>query len=231
MEIQKQPNSLYSSFIFIKLDEKFRHLVSNEKVAEKQEFENLIASSQEKIFLRTYFIAGLKADCDILFWMMFDNLDYLQEIISKNFTIGIGKYFKIRYSYLGMYYLDENINKDNLELGIVPKNLFGIYKYMLIHPLIKSQTWYEMSSYERDVLKKEREAVLKKYSDIKETFFTSYGIDDQDMIVLREAKRLEDLINVTKELRKQRIKNYTIEDRPIFLCVGKDLTQILDSLT
>lgn len=223
--------SIYSSFMFLKLDEKFKHMVSNEKVAAKQEFENAIASYQEKVFLRTYFITGLKANCDVLFWMMSDDLQYLQEICARIFSIGIGKYFGIVHSYIGVYYLDKNIKKEELELGIVPKNTFGIYKYLLIHPLIKSQTWYEMSSYERDVLKKERESVLKNYSDIRENFFTSYGIDDQDMIVTREAKNLDDLINATKDLRKQRIKNYTIQDRPVFLCIGRDLREILDSLS
>lgn len=227
----EKANNVYSSFMFVKLGEKFRHMVSNEKVAAKQEFENMIANFQEKVFLRTYFLTGLKTNCDILFWIMSNDLQYLQEVCARIFSVGIGKFFEMTYSYLGVYYLDGNLKKEDLELEIVPKGVFGIYKYLLLHPLIKSQLWYEMSSSEREVFKKEREAVLKNYSDIKEHFFTSYGIDDQDMIVLREAKDLNTLIKVTKELKCQRIKNYTVEDRPIFLCIGRDLREILDSLS
>lgn len=231
MEKAKQGNNVYSSFVFLKLNEKFRHLVSNEKIAAKQEFENMIAGCQERLFLRTYFLTGLKEKCDLLFWRMSDNLEYLQEICAKTFSVGIGKYFETTKSYLGEFALPENANRKDMELGFVPKNAFGVYKYMLIHPLIKSQTWYEMSPYERENLKKERETVMNRYGNINENFFTSYGIDDQDMLVSREAKSLEDLIKVTKELKKQRIKNYTVEDRPVFLCIGKDLREILDNLS
>ncbi|PIS46572.1 MAG: hypothetical protein COT17_07970 [Elusimicrobia bacterium CG08_land_8_20_14_0_20_51_18] len=231
MEKTKPGNNVYSSFIFLKLNERFRHLVSNEKIAAKQEFENMIAGCQERVFLRTYFTTGLKKRCDLLFWRMSDNLDYLQDICAKTFSTGIGKYLETTHSYLGVHQLGETANRKDMELGFVPKNTFGVYKYMLIHPLIKSQTWYEMSPYERESLKKEREAVLTRYGNINENFFTSYGIDDQDMIVSREAKSLEDLIKVTKELKRQRIKNYTVEDRPVFLCIGRDLREILDNLS
>jgi len=222
-----QKNKIFSSFLFLSLKNEFRMLVSNEKIAAKQEFENLIGSCQEKIFLRTYFISSLKTGVDILFWRMSDDLQFLQEICSRTFSIGIGRYFEQKYSFIGMYQLPDN-TQDNL--SYLQAN-FGIYKYLLLHPLIKSQTWYEMTSQERDRLMNERAEVLKKYQDIKENFFTSYGIDDQDMIVARESKNMENLISATKELRKQRIKNYTVEDRPVFLGIGRDLRDILDSLS
>ncbi len=219
--------NIYSSFLFLKLKTDFRLLVSNEKIAAKQEFENLIGSCQEKIFLRTYFMTGLKKSCDILFWRMSEDLQFLQEICSRTFSMGIGKYFEQTDSYIGMYKAPAGTK----DIFSFMQGNFGIYKYLLVHPLIKSQIWYEMTHMERESLINERAKVLSAYGDIKENFFHSYGIDDQDMVVTRESKSLEKLVEATKELKKQRIKNYTLSDRPVYLAIGRDLRDILDGLS
>ncbi|GAB4029766.1 MAG: chlorite dismutase family protein [Elusimicrobiota bacterium] len=227
MEQKINQTDIYSSFLFLRLKNEFRLLVSNEKIAAKQEFENMIGNCQEKIFLRTYFLTGLKSGCDILFWRMSEDLQFLQEICSRSFSSGIGKYFEQTSSYIGMYKVPQGTQDP---YAYMQAN-FGIYKYLLLHPLIKSQTWYEMTHQEREALISERARALAPYADIKENFFYSYGIDDQDMVVTREAKSLETLIEATKELKKQRIKNYTVSDRPVYLAIGRDLRDILDGLS
>ncbi|MEW5950922.1 MAG: chlorite dismutase family protein [Elusimicrobiota bacterium] len=227
MNLNEGKVNIYSSFLFLRLKSEFRLLVSNEKIAAKQEFENLVGNCQEKIFLRTYFLTGLKKSCDILFWRMSEDLQFLQEICSRTFSSGIGKYFEQTDSYIGMY----KAPSETKDLFSFMQNNFGIYKYLLIHPLIKSQIWYEMTHEEREALISERGKVLSSFGDIKENFFYSYGIDDQDMVVTRESKDLEKLVEATKELKKQRIKNYTLSDRPVYLAIGRDLRDILDGLS
>jgi chlorite dismutase len=101
----------------------------------------------------------------------------------------------------------------------------------LLHPLNKSKEWYDLDESEREKLILEREKVLSKYNNIIENFFISFGIDDQDMIVVREALKIEDLIDATAKLKTMKTKSYTISDKPVFLCIGKDLREILDNLS
>lgn len=230
MENFKKSNAIYSNFMFLKIDPQFRRMISNEKIAAKQEFENMIANYQEKLFLRTYLITGLRADCDILFWRISQDIEYLQEVCARTFSTGVGKFFTSTYSFLGVFHLPDMSDKKDIEFGYLPKDLFGRYKFVLVHPVIKSHLWYELSEEERHKLIEERNRVLSKYSDVQEHFFMSYGLDDQELIVVREAKYLEDLISSTKELKKQRVKNFTLHDRPILFCVGKDLRDILDTI-
>jgi chlorite dismutase len=218
--------------MFLKLDPKFRRLISNEKIAAKQEFENMVGACQEKVFLRTYMTTGLKAGADILFWRISDNLEYLQEICAKTFSVGAGRYFHAAHSYLGVYHADESSAlKKDLEFGFLPKDSFGRHKFMLLHPVVKSHLWYELSEEERQKLLTVRAAVVSRYREIQENFFQSYGLDEQEMIVVREARHLDELILATRELREQRIKNYTAVDKPVFLCIGRDLREILDMLS
>ena len=232
MEKTKKTTNIFSSFMFLRLDLKFRRLISNEKIAAKQEFENMVGACQEKIFLRTYMITGLKADADILFWRVSDNLEYLQDICAKTFSVGVGRYFHSTHSYLGVYHPDEtSALKKDLEFGFLPKDTFGRHKFMLLHPVVKSHLWYELSEEERQKLMSGRSAVISKYKEIQENFFQSYGLDEQEMIVTREARHLDELVLATRELREQRIKNYTAVDKPVFLCIGRDLREILDALS
>ncbi|MBU2574320.1 MAG: chlorite dismutase family protein, partial [Elusimicrobia bacterium] len=230
MEKTKKATNLYSSFIFLRLDPGFRRLISNEKIAAKQEFENLVGACQEKLFLRTYMVTGLRADTDILFWRVSDNLEHLQDICAKTASIGIGRYLIPRHSFIGVYHPEaEAAHRKDLDFGFLPKDTFGRHKFMLIHPVIKSHLWYELSENERQTLLAERKAVISRYREIQETFFQSYGMDEVEIIVAREARHLEELIAATRELREQRVKNYTAIDKPVFLCIGRDLREILDA--
>ncbi len=232
MEKTKKSANIYSSFMFLKIQPEFRRLISNEKIAAKQEFENMVGANQEKIFLRTYLVSGLRADSDLLFWRMSDDLVYLQDICARTFSVGAGKYFTPVHSFLGVNRVAEAAQqKKDLEFGFLPKDTFGRYRYMLLHPVVKAHTWYELSEAEREKLMAERAAAISGYKDIYENFFLSYGLDDQELIVVREARDLENLIAATEELRRQRIKNYTIIDKPVFLCVGRDLREIMDAIS
>ncbi len=227
----KKQNTLYSSFMFLKLDPAFRRLETNEKMAAKQEFENVIAHSQEKLFLRTYQINGLRADCDLLIWRISNDLQDLQDMCAKTFLDGVGKYLNPVYSFIGLYHPKEHAFKKDLDFGFIPKDIFGKFKFMLVHPVIKSQLWYELSVEERDNLIIERQSVISSYNDVTEHFFMSYGLDDHELVVTREGKNLEDLLIATKELKTQKNKNFTLTDRPILMCVGKDLSVILDTIS
>ncbi len=232
MEKSRRPANIFSSFVFLKLDPAFRRLISNEKIAAKQEFENMVGTCQEKVFLRTYMTTGLRADSDILFWRVSDDLERLQDICARTFSVGVGHYLLPSHSYLGVYHPGEQTGAiKDLEFGYLPKDVFGRHKFMLIHPVVKSHLWYDLSEEERRKLQAGRSAVMAKYREIQENFFQSYGLDEQEMIVTREARHLDELVSATKELREQRIKNYTAVDKPVFLCIGRDLREILDAIT
>ncbi|MGD9643478.1 MAG: chlorite dismutase family protein [Elusimicrobiales bacterium] len=232
MEKTKRYANIYSSFMLVKLQPEFRRLISNEKIAAKQEFENMVGTAQEKLFLRTYMVSGLRSDSDILFWRMSDDLPYLQEVCARTFSAGAGRYMTPSFCYLGVHQgPDPALPRKDLDFGFLPKDTFGRYRYMLLHPVIKAHTWYELSDAEREKLTAERAQVVSRYHDIQENFFLSYGLDEPDMIVAREAKSLEDLTAATHELRQQRIKNYTCSDKPVLLCLGRDLREIMDAIS
>jgi len=228
MEKNKPEELRYASFLFLQMDAKFRHLLSNEKIAAKQEFENEVAHFEENLFLRTYSLQGLKAGCDMLLWLMAADLRPLQKCWTRISTAGAGKYLSIAQSYIGLYHSTYPAVKKEAECA--PKNFMGKHRYMLLHPIVRAHTWYELSEQERLRFMSERTGTLDKYKAMSEHFFHSYGLDDQELLVVREANSLPDLADASRELRDQRLKMFTVKDTPNMLCVGTDLRDILDSL-
>lgn len=220
----------FSSFIFIKVSPDFRRLMSNEKIAAKQELEGAVAFHQDEIFLRTYSLQGLRADCDMLLWLISTDVEHLQQAWTQISSSGAGKYFVEKYSYLGFFELKQEHLECDLECGVIPAGLFGKYRYMLLHPLTRSFKWHQMTADEQDQFLQERKEVLDQFPSVAEHQFASFGLDDQDSIVLRESNELQDLAHVTEKLREKRIKNFAKADTPSFFCVGSDLRDILDRL-
>jgi chlorite dismutase len=213
----------FSSFLFIASDDKYKHLIRNERIAANEELANLIASLQEKIFLRTYLLKGLRSDCDMLFWLMAEDLEFIQESWAQISTTGAGKYLNAHKCFIGLC-------KTGEEEKTACSPEYGKYKYMLVHPLVRQSPWYELSSEKQQELYDERKEILNRYHNICEHFFYSYGLGDQEMIVVRECDNLEILAEVSKNLRQQKIKAYTKKDTPCFLCIGRDLLEILSKL-
>ncbi len=223
-------SEIFSNFMFLKLEPNFRKMISNEKIAAKQEFENMIASLQDKFFIRTYMTCP-RTDSDILIWRMMDNFEKLTENCARTFSYGIGKYLESTYSYTCVIKIREGMEGGESDTDVILKNKFGKYKYMLVHPISKSRIWYDLSEEERQTLINERSKVISQYPEITENFFASSGLCDTEVIVARESSSIETLIKVTKELKKQKIKNFTLNDKPNFLCIGKDLSIILDMIS
>ncbi len=232
MERQKHNhlNILYSSFIFLKLDPQFRKLMSNERITAKQEFENATASCQEKLFLRTYSLMGISHKAEILFWRISPDPEILHDTFTRILSAGIGKFLAPAHSFMGLFNVPDSMAKKELECGCVPKGMFGKLKFMLLHPLVRAHSWYELSETERQRLLDERDRTLLKHQNVLEHFFYSYGLDNQEIIVVRESDKLDELALASKELREQRIKAFTQRDYPALLCLGKDLRDILDAI-
>ncbi|MDD2772530.1 MAG: chlorite dismutase family protein [Elusimicrobiales bacterium] len=226
----RQPETtVYTNFLFLKADRKFRHLMSNERIAAKQELENTVCAVQEEVFLRTYSLVGLDAGSDMLLWMAAPDIGKIQKAWSRVSTSGAGRYFDTALCFIGMYPQPEGVPSKK-EAGGVPAGLFGKSRYMLLHPLVREHAWYELSEAERGRFLAERQTALAKYPSVTEHFFHSCGLDEQEFIVVRESDALDDLAAASRELREQRIKMFTKRDTPNPLCVGDDLRNILDSL-
>jgi len=216
----------YSNFIFVKADDKFRLLLSNERIAAKEALANLVAELEDEVFLRSYSLVGLKAGMEMMLWLAAQDIESMQKAWARITVTGAGRYLSPCLCLLGSYQSAEAHRKDDSSC----KEAFGRHRYLFVHPLSRTHEWYELSSAERQKFLSERQAVLARHHGVQEFMFSSTGLDDQEHIVARESASLEELTAATRELREQRIKMFTRLQTPGLLCVGTDLRDILDTI-
>lgn len=219
---------LFASFIFYRLHDGFRRLPPNEQMTAKQEFENIISSHQERIFLRTYMTAGLSSESDLMIWRMSRRISRLQEISASALKSGLGSWLLPVKEYLGILSFEPSGPAESAEQEA--NSALGRFPYMMLQPVKKNDGWHSLGEKEKSQFFLEREKVLKKYRNVTENIFSSYGLDWQDFIIQREADAASDLEAVTGELRLIENKEYTVSGCHSQFCIGRDLSEILDYL-
>ena len=220
--------TLFSSFSFLRMQPEFKRLSPNEQMTAKREFEDMLASHQERIFLRTYMTAGLNAESDIMIWRMCRRVSRLQELSSILMKTGMGKWLIPAKEYLGIFSFKTAGPEEQAEKEANEK--FGRFPYMSLHAVKKNDKWHFLKEEERNNVCAERQNVLNKYKNVNENVFLSYGLGQQDFIIQREAEAAIDLEAITYDLRQLKNKEYTISDNPYFFCIGRGLAEILDHL-
>lgn len=219
---------IFSSFIFYRLHDGFRRLSPNEQMTAKQDFENIISAHQERVFLRTYMTAGLSSESDLMIWRMSIRISRLQELSASALKTGLGTWLLPVEEYLGILSFETSGPIGNAEQEA--NFIFGRFPYMMLAPVKKNDDWYLLKENEKAGLLLERNKILKKYKNVTENIFSSYGLDRQDFIIQREAEAASDLEAVTSELRLLKNKEHTVSDSHSLFCIGRDLTEILDYL-
>jgi chlorite dismutase len=71
-------------------------------------------------------------------------------------------------------------------------------------------------------------SVGRKYPQITQLLLYSYGVDDQEFIVSYETDDLSDFQSLVIELRSDAVREYTLNDTPIFTCIYKPLEEMIN---
>jgi chlorite dismutase len=216
--------TLFSSFIFLKLEKSFRHLESNVKLAHNQECEKAVSAVEEELFFRTYSLSGLKDNSEILIWLISPKLDNIQKAWEKISSAGTGKYLEPTKVLTGAYALEKNLTLDKCGL---PTGFFGQYKYLLINPITLKEEWHKLSKNEQNSIFEKRRQILSKYPGTIEHIFNSQGLDNQDYVFIMEGRETNSIVYSAQELKSHQVTSFTYADAPVFLCIGKDFRDIL----
>jgi chlorite dismutase len=91
--------------------------------------------------------------------------------------------------------------------------------YLILYPFIKTVDWYLMSREARQGMMNEHIRVGKTYQEISQLLLYSFGLQDQEFIVVYEADDLTRFSDLVYELRSTEARRYTERDTPNFSAV------------
>lgn len=87
--------------------------------------------------------------------------------------------------------------------------------FLIIYPFVKTVTWYLLSRDVRQALMNEHIRIGKQYPEIKQLLLYSFGLQDQEFIVVYETADLAQFSNLVYELRSSEARRYTERDTPL----------------
>lgn len=91
--------------------------------------------------------------------------------------------------------------------------------YLIIYPFVKTVSWYLTSREVRQGLMNEHIRIGKQYPEIKQLLLYSFGLQDQEFIVVYETADLSQFSNLVYELRSSEARAYTERDTPLFTAI------------
>jgi chlorite dismutase len=225
-EKQDPGTTLYLNFSFYKVDPKWRWLNEIGKEEAAKEFANLIEVANTKIKARVYSTLGLRADADLLIWMVSDTIEKTQVMTSKVYSTVLGKYLTPSHVFLSVS--RPSIYSSKVTPGFMTDE--EPMKYVVVYPFVKSREWYLLPFEERKKMMDEHIAVGRKFPQVRLNTTYSFGLDDQDFMLAFETPDLTIFQQLIMQLRETRVSKYVVRDTPMIVCVYKGVEDIVKSL-
>lgn len=90
------------------------------------------------------------------------------------------------------------------------------HTYLAIYPFVKTEEWYLLSRDARQGMMNEHIRLGKQYPKIKQLLLYSFGIQDQEFVVVYETEDLPLFSKLVQELRSTDARPYTRRDTPLY---------------
>jgi chlorite dismutase len=88
-------------------------------------------------------------------------------------------------------------------------------RYLVIYPFVKTTDWYLLGREARQGMMNEHIRIGKQYEDITQLLLYSFGVQDQEFVVVYEMDDLPRFSDLVNELRSVDGRRYTLRDTPL----------------
>ena len=214
------------------IDPLWRRLPDDERNEGRREFSAVVDELSSGMFIRSFSMVGLRGDADFMLWHASETLEQLQEMATRLWSTGLGKYLTQPYSYLAMTRKSQYVGnhrhagQEGTGESLVPGNA----KYFVLYPFTKTRQWYALPQEERQRMMSVHFTVGHKYPSVKINTSYSFGLDDQEFMVGFETDNPSDFLDLVMELRNSEASSYTLIDTPIFTGIHRSIEETLASL-
>jgi len=91
--------------------------------------------------------------------------------------------------------------------------------YLVIYPFAKTTDWYLMSREARQGMMNEHIRIGKQYEEIAQLLLYSFGVQDQEFVVVYETDDLQRFSALVNELRSTEARRFTLRDTPLHTAI------------
>ncbi len=217
-------------YLFLSLSPEWRRLPAATQSAQKADFVRAITQFHGRLLLRPYSLVGTRGDCDLMLWQVTETLETLQAAETAIFSTGLGQYFRIAHSYLGL------TRRSEYEFGDIPgaqpSTLVNPSEapYLFVYPFIKKREWYALPFEQRQEAMNDHVRIGREYPHIRINTTFCFGLDDPEFVVAFEGDSPSDFLDLVMQLRGSPASAFTAQDTPVFTCLQMSMWEVLDAL-
>jgi len=91
--------------------------------------------------------------------------------------------------------------------------------YLIMYPFVKTPAWYLEERSERQSMMAEHMKIGKQFADVRQLLLYSFGLQDQEFVVVYETDDLTRFLDLVEQLRGTEARRYTQRDTPLHLGV------------
>jgi chlorite dismutase len=221
----------YVNFTFFRARPEWRMLDELEKTACKEEFALAVDEFRRDLLIHTYSTVGLRTDVDFLIWRIGCDLEPIQEMSRRLNRTTMAKYVEPAQSFLSMtkrsMYIAKNCSEHTEDRQHI---ISGQSDYLFVCPLQRTREWYSRPQEQRQEMMDENVRIGSKYRSVQLHTTYSFGLDDQEFMVVFETDKPSDFLDLVQELRETKASCFTLRDTPMFTCRRRTLVECLDAL-
>lgn len=208
--------ALLSNVLAYKLNHEWWALEVSKRREIASTISNIMAEARGNGAIKSDIYESLRYDCNIIFWLL--TKDAESQVATKaRIDKALGKYALIMYGFLSTYenkHQKEENSKD----------------YFVAYPITKSPEWYLLSKEQRLEIMSEHISMATSdpsNNGINSYTTTSFGIDDNEFVVLYELNSIQEWVSVTQNLRSARARKWVTNERPILVGRKGDLSSFM----
>ncbi len=156
--------------------------------------------------LKAEIYSSLRYDCSIIFWLLLNKPEELPVARAKLEKI-LGRHASIKHGFLSVYEQKKEKGDEKRE-------------YFVAYPISKDPEWYLLDKVERSEIMAEHIKIATENPNNKgiNSYTTmSFGIDDNEFVVLYELNSIEEWVLVTQSLREAKARKWMTNEKPILV--------------
>ena len=215
-------------FMFLKFTEQYWNLPAGKRAdffpALAQELQGAAGCSN------FYQISPLKAETDFLVWSAIPLADEKDE---ARFFERLAQSINSRRSYVQPVvnlwgYTRPSVYARGQSTQEIDPFAAQRQTYLVLYPFVKTVQWYLLGKDTRQGLMNEHIRIGHQYPEIKQLLLYSFGVQDQEFVVVYETENLYKFSELVHELRGSDVREYTERDTPNYAGIWRSAEAMAD---
>ncbi|AZC14383.1 MULTISPECIES: hydrogen peroxide-dependent heme synthase [unclassified Microbacterium] len=159
-----------------------------------------------------YDVSGLRADADILLWLVGHTAEHLQAVLRDLRRTRELAALAPTWNALGVH-RDAEFSRDHspaFARGLAPK------QWLTVYPFVRSYEWYLLPAAERGAMLGEHGRMGRDYPQVQSNTVASFALGDYEWLLALEADDVIDLVDLMRYLRATEARRHVREEVPFF---------------